>query len=164
MLEVFEPEPLNLSTVFHFTLETFSVSRNSISTHFPLSESLNTVLCNLKARTPCLAFFLLMTSGGVIIIARQVLFFSEPSAFSLSLLDPYCDHAGVNISLNNSSLLTFFNLMLLLFAHLQWKAKPIPFPFRSSLFPKFFYSGGISIAIAFLGLKRYFRLTWRGRI
>ena len=90
--------------------------------------------------------------------------FPEPSTFSLSLLDPYCDHAVVNISLNNSSSLTFFNLMLLLFALLQWKAKPIPFPFRSSLFPKFFYSGGISIAITFLGLKRYFRLTWRGII
>ena len=50
------------------------------------------------------------TSGGVIIFVRQGLSFSELSTSSLSLLDPYSDYIGVNISLNNSPSLSFFNV------------------------------------------------------
>ena len=50
-------------------------------------------------------------SGGVIIFVRQGLSFSELSTFSLSSLDPYSDYVGVNISLNNSSLLSFHNVL-----------------------------------------------------
>ena len=46
-------------------------------------------------------------SGGAIIFIRQSLSFSELSTSSLSLLDPYSDYVGVNISLNNSSSLSF---------------------------------------------------------
>ena len=49
-------------------------------------------------------------SGGVIIFVRQDLSFSELSTSSLSLLDPYSDYVGVNISLNNSSSLSFLNV------------------------------------------------------
>ena len=49
-------------------------------------------------------------SGGVIIFVRQSLSFSELSTSSLSSLDPYSDYVGVNISLNNSSSLSFFNV------------------------------------------------------
>ena len=49
-------------------------------------------------------------SGGVFIFVRQGLFFSELSTTSLSSLDPCSDYVGVNISLNNSSLLSFLNV------------------------------------------------------
>ena len=49
-------------------------------------------------------------SGGVIIIVRQGLSLSELSTSSLSLLDPYSDYVEVNISLNESSSLSFFNV------------------------------------------------------
>ena len=46
-------------------------------------------------------------SGGVIIFVRQGLSFSELSTSSLSSLDSYSDYVGVNISLNNSSSLSY---------------------------------------------------------
>ena len=49
-------------------------------------------------------------SGGVIIFVKQGLFFSELSTFSLSLLGPYSDYVEVNISLNDSSSLSFLNV------------------------------------------------------
>ena len=49
-------------------------------------------------------------SGGVIICVRQGLSFSELSTSSLSSLNPYSDYVRVNISLNNSSLLSFLNV------------------------------------------------------
>ena len=49
-------------------------------------------------------------SGGVIIIVKQGLFFSELSTSSLSLLGPYSDYVEVNISLNDSSSLLFLNV------------------------------------------------------
>ena len=49
-------------------------------------------------------------SGGVIIFVRQGLSFSELSTTSLSSLDSYSDYVGVNISLNNFSLVSFLNV------------------------------------------------------
>ena len=49
-------------------------------------------------------------SGDVLIFVRQGLSFSELSTSSLSSLDPYSDYVGVNISLNNSSLVSFLNV------------------------------------------------------
>ena len=49
-------------------------------------------------------------SGGVIIFIRQGLSFSELSISSFSLRHPYFDYVEVNISLNNSSSLSFFNV------------------------------------------------------
>ena len=49
-------------------------------------------------------------SGGVIIFVRQGLSFSKLSTSSLSSFDPDSDYAGVNISLNDSSTLSFLNL------------------------------------------------------
>ena len=48
--------------------------------------------------------------GGVVIFVRQGLSFSELSTSSLSSLDPYSDYVGINISLNNSSSLSFLNV------------------------------------------------------
>ena len=52
-------------------------------------------------------------SGGVIIFVKQCLFFSELSTSSLSLLGPYSDYVEVNISLNDSSSLSFLNVYAL---------------------------------------------------
>ena len=49
-------------------------------------------------------------SGGVIIFVRQGLSFYELFTSSLSSLDPYSDYVEVNISLNNSSSLSFLNV------------------------------------------------------
>ena len=48
-------------------------------------------------------------SGGGVIFVRQGLSFSELFT-SVSSLDPYSDYVGVNISRNNSSSLSFFNV------------------------------------------------------
>ena len=66
-------------------------------------------------------------SGGVIIFVRQRLSFSELSTSSLSSLHPYSDYVEVNISLNDSSLLSFLNVCAPLFALIQRIAKSIPF-------------------------------------
>ena len=67
-------------------------------------------------------------SGGVVIFVRQGLSFSELSSSCLSSLDPYSDYVGVNISLNNSSLLLFLNVYAPpLFALLRRMAEPTSF-------------------------------------
>ena len=49
-------------------------------------------------------------SSGVVTFVTQGLSFSELSTSSFSLLDPYSDYVGINISLNNSSSLSFLNV------------------------------------------------------
>ena len=49
-------------------------------------------------------------SGGVIIFVKQCFFFSELSTTSLSSLGPYSDYVEVDISLNDSSSLSFLNV------------------------------------------------------
>ena len=66
-------------------------------------------------------------SSGVIIFVRQGLSFSELSTTSLSSLDPYSDYVGVNISLNNSSSVSFLNVYAPLSALPQRMAEPTPF-------------------------------------
>ena len=87
-------------------------------------------------------------SGGVMIFVRQGLSFSELSTSSLSSLDPYSDYVGVNISLNNSSSVSFLNVYAPpLFAPPQRMADPIPFlpPFFPP--PEISSFWGTSIAI-----------------
>ena len=66
------------------------------------------------------------THGSVVIFVRQGLFFSELSTSSLSLLDPYSDYVKINISLNNSSSVSFLNVYAPLFAPPQRMAQLIP--------------------------------------
>ena len=66
-------------------------------------------------------------SGGVIIFVKQSLFFFELSTSSLSLLGPYSNYVEVNISLNDSSSLSFLNVYAPLFVLLQRIAEPISF-------------------------------------
>ena len=113
MLEVSEPGALNCYTFFRLIPLTLFVSRNPTLIHLPLSESLNSLLCDLIAPTPSMPFSFLMpraASSGVIIFVRQGLSFSELSTSSLSSLDPYSDYVEINISLNNSSLVSFLNV------------------------------------------------------
>ena len=86
-------------------------------------------------------------SGGVVIFVRQGLSFSELSTSSLSSLNPYSDYVGVNISLDNSSSVSFLNVYAPLFAPPQRMAEPIPF--LPQLFPPPEISSfwGTSIAI-----------------
>ena len=66
-------------------------------------------------------------SGGVVIFVRQGLSFTELSTSTLSWLDPYSKYVGINISLNNFSLLSFLNVYAPLFAPPQRMAESIPF-------------------------------------
>ena len=111
MLEVFEPGALNYYTLSRLNLWILSVSRNPILTHLPLSGFLDSLFCNVIALSSVLAFFLLMTGAlGAASSLSSGLFFSKHSTTSLSSLDPYSDYVGVNISLNDSSLLSFLNV------------------------------------------------------
>ena len=92
-------------------------------------------------------------SGGVIIFVWQDLSFSELSISSLSSFDPYFDYLGVNISLKNSSSLSFLNVYAPPpFAPLRRMAKPTPFlpPFFPPEISSFW---GTSIATTLFGTQ-----------
>ena len=112
MLAVFEPGALNCYTFFCLILLTLFVSRNLTLTHLSLSGSLNSLLCDLIAPTPGLAFSLLIprTLAAASLFSSFILFFSELSTSFLSLLEPYSHDRGVNISLKNSSSLLFLDV------------------------------------------------------
>ena len=103
-------------------------------------------------------------SGGVIIFVRQGLSFSKLSTSPLSSLDPYSDYVGVNISLNNSSSLSFLMFTLPLFALLRQMAQLTSFlpPYFPP--PEIFSFCGTSNAITSFRLQRYFREPWGGSI
>ena len=86
-------------------------------------------------------------SGGVIIFVRQGLSFSELSTSSLSLLDSYSDYVGINISLNNSSSVSFLNVYAPPICSSQRMAEPIPFFPPSFPPPEISSFWGTSIAI-----------------
>ena len=86
-------------------------------------------------------------SGGVVTFIRQGLSFSELSTTSLSSLDPYFDYVGINISLNNSSSLSFLNVYAPLFAPPQRMAKLNPFLPQFFPLPEISSFWGTSIAI-----------------
>ena len=76
-------------------------------------RNLDSLLCDPMAPTPDLVFFstdVTDASGGIIIFVKQCLSFFELSTSSLSSLGPYSDYVEVNISLNESSSLSFFNV------------------------------------------------------
>ena len=112
MLEVFEPEALIYFAFFRPILSTLSVSRIPILTHLSLFGFLDSLLCVLIPPTPSLTFSLVMprtlaaTSSFLSGRAYPSLNFLPP----LFLLDPYSDYVGVNITLNNSSSLSFLDV------------------------------------------------------
>ena len=111
MLEVFEPGTLNYFTFFRPILSTLSAFRNPILTPLPLSGFLDSLFCVLIAPTPGLAFSLLIPRTPAAASS-----FSSCRAYPflnflpLSSLDPYSNYVGVNISLNNSSSVSFLNV------------------------------------------------------
>ena len=113
MLGVSEPGALNCYTYFRLIPLTLFVSRSPTLIYLPLSGFLDSLLCDLIAATPGLVFFstnVTDASSGVIIFVRQGLSFSEFSTSTLSLFDLYSDCVEVNISLNDSSSLSFLNV------------------------------------------------------
>ena len=85
-------------------------------THLPLSRFTALRSDRTHSRSGILSRDATHASNGVVIFVRWGISFSELSISSLSSLDPYFDDVGVNISLNNSSLLSFLNVYALLFA------------------------------------------------
>ena len=116
MLEVFKPGALKYFTFFHPILLTLSTSRNAILTHLPLSGF--SALHSDCTHSQSGIFFCDAThaSSSVVIFVRQGLSFSEFFISSLSSLYIYSDYVGVNISLNNSSSLSFLNVYTPLFS------------------------------------------------
>ena len=95
-------------------------------------------------------------SGGVVIFVRQGLSISELSTSSLSSLDPYSDYVGVNISLNNSSSLSFLNVTPPYSILPDGWQNRLLLSLHSSLLQKSFHSGGLQLPSPPLGLKMYF--------
>ena len=108
MLEVFEPGALNYFTFFHPILSTLSAFRNPILA--PLSGFSALQSDCTHSRSGILSSDAAHAGGGVVIFIRQGLSFSELSTSSLSSLDPYSDYVVINISLNNSSSVSFLNV------------------------------------------------------
>ena len=94
-------------------------------------------------------------SGGTIIFVRQGLF-SKLSTSCLSFLDPYSDYVGINISLNNSSPLSFLdvNAPHLIFSN-GWQNRLLFFLQQKSL-----HFWGLQLPSPPLGLQRYFQTPW----
>ena len=103
-------------------------------------------------------------SGGVIIFVRQGLSFSELCTFSLSSLDPYSNYVGVNISLNNSSSLSFLKVYAAPICSSSTDGR------TDSFFPPFFPPPkissfwGTSIAIISSGTQEVLPTPWGGSI
>ena len=132
----------NLNSSSSFRIPGFSVLRSD-RTH---------------SRSGILSSDAMHASGSVVIFVRQGLSFSELSTSSLSLLDPYSDYVGVNISLNKSSSVSFLNVYAPpLFAPPQRMAEPIPSlpPFFPPPVISSFW--GLQLPSPPLGLKSYFR-------
>ena len=93
-------------------------------------------------------------SGGIIIFIRQGLSLSELSTSSLSLLDPYSGYVGVNISLNDSSSLSFFNGYALPIRFCPTERRTNSFFPPSFPPPGIFLFWGTSIAITHSGTQK----------
>ena len=107
MLKVFEPEALNCFTFFHSIPLTLPIAKKpnlNSSSSFRIPGFSALCFDRTHSWSGILPQDAMHASGDVIIFFRQGLSFSELSTSSLSLLDPYCDYVGVNISLSNSSL------------------------------------------------------------
>ena len=110
--QVSVPGALNYFIFYRPIQSILSASRNPILTALPLSGFLDSLLCVLIAPTPGLAFSFLIPRTQA-----AALSFSSGKAYlflnflpPLSSLDPYSDYVGTNISLNNSSSLSFLNV------------------------------------------------------
>ena len=104
-------------------------------------------------------------SSGVVIFVRQGISFSELSILFLPSLDPYSNYVGINISLNNSSLLSFLDVHAPPYSLLPngWQ-KQLLFSLHPSQLKKSLHSRGLQLPSPPLGLKRYLRPPRAGSI
>ena len=113
-------------------------------------------------RSGVLSFDAVHAGGGVVIFVRQGLSFSELCTSSLSSLDPYSDYVGINISLNNSSSVSFLNVYTPPICSSPTDGRSNFFFFlHSSLLQKSLHSEGLQLSSPPLGLKSHYR-TLRG--
>ena len=114
MLGVSKPRALNCNTLFCLIPLTLFVCRNqsnlNSSSSFRIPGFSALQADGTHSRPGMFSTDITDASLGVIIIVRQSLSFSELSTSSLSSLDLYSGYVGVNIFLNDSSLLSFFNV------------------------------------------------------
>ena len=96
--------------------------------------------------------------GCVIIFVRQSPSFSQLSTSSLSSLDPYSDYVGINISLNNSSSVSFLNVYTPPYSLFPngWQNRFL-LSLHSSLLQKSPHSERLQLPSPPLGLKSYFQ-------
>ena len=166
MLAVFEPGALQFYTFFCLILLILFVSRNLTSIHSPLSGSLDSLLCDLIAPTPGLAFFLVMPRT----LAAVSSFSSSKAYPSLNFLPLFflcltptliMYYRGQHLSNKTPSRSHSLMSMLPLFVFLLRIAKPTPF-LPSSLPPSKISSfWGTSIAITPSGAQEVFPTTVR---
>ena len=95
MLEVSEPGVLNYYTLSRIILLTLFVSRNLALIYFPLFQSLDSLVCNLIALTPGLAFSLPILRT----LAVASLFSSDRAYPSLNFLIPLSLSLGLTPTL-----------------------------------------------------------------
>ena len=113
MLGVTEPGALNYYTLFcliRFPFICIQESNLNLSSSFRIPAFCALQSHGTHSRSGIFSTDVADASGGVIIFVKQGLFFSELSTFSLSLLGPDSDYVEVNISLNDSSSLSFLNV------------------------------------------------------
>ena len=108
MLGVFEPGALNCNTLFRLIL--ICIQKSNLNFFFRIPGFSALRFDGTHSQTGIFSTDVTDGSAGVIIFVRQDLSFSGLFTSSLSSLDPYYDYVEVNISLNASSLLSFFNV------------------------------------------------------
>ena len=133
MLGISKPGELNCYTLFCLIPLTSFAFRNPILIYLPLSGSLDSLLCDPVAPNPGLVFFLLISqtlaAASSFSSGRAYSFLSFLPPLFLRLTDPYCDYIEINISLNDSSSLSFLNVYVPFerYALLRRIAEPISF-------------------------------------
>ena len=110
MLRVSKPGALNCYTLFRLIPLTLFVSRNLTLIYLPFSGFSALRSNGTHSRFGMFSIDVTDASGSVIIFVRQGLSFYELSTSSLSSLNLYSDYVEVNISLNDSSSLSFLNV------------------------------------------------------
>ena len=163
MLGISEPGALNFYTLFRLISLTPFVSRNLILIYISLSGFQDSLLCDLITPTPSLVFFLLIPHR-----LAAALSFSSGTAYPslnflpLSSLYSYSDCVGVNISLNNSSSLSFLNAYAPpLRCSPRERAEPTPFPSLFFPFSETSSFWGILTTITPTGTQKVFLIPWR---
>ena len=159
MLAVSERGALNYYIFFGPILLTLSLFRNLISTHLPLSGSVDSLLCDWIAPTPGFAFSLVMPR--TLAVTSSLLSGRANPSLNFLALFFLRSNSDVNISLNNSCSPSFLNVYAppshsLFFD--GWQNRLL-FCFHFSLLQKSLHSGGFQLPSFLLGFKRYFRIS-----